>query len=46
MRLLPADQAGPSLMAALQEQLGFLLEPQRVPMDLVVIDSAEMPGEN
>src|SRR5207249_11108579 len=46
VRLSPADQSGPSLMTALQEQLGLRLEPQKVPMDLVVIDSAEMPSEN
>ena len=46
VRLSATDQPGPSLMTALQEQLGLRLEPQKVAMDLVVIDAAEMPGEN
>ena len=37
------DPNGPSLEAALAEQLGLRLEPRRVPMRAVVIDRAELP---
>ena len=37
---------GPSLVTALQEQLGVRLEPRKVPVSLFVIDSAQMPTEN
>jgi uncharacterized protein (TIGR03435 family) len=42
----PSEQAGPSLTTALQEQLGLRLETQKIPMELIVIDSAEMPVLN
>jgi uncharacterized protein (TIGR03435 family) len=40
------DQTGPSLVTALQDQLGLRLEPQKVPMQVLVIDSVEMPSAN
>ena len=40
------DTAGPSLVTALQNQLGLRMEPQKVEVSLFVVDSAELPGEN
>lgn len=37
---------GPTLNTALQEQLGLKLEPQKVPVSLFVIDSAQKPSAN
>jgi hypothetical protein len=36
----------PSLITALQEQLGLKVEPDRAIMDLLVIDSIDRPTEN
>jgi uncharacterized protein (TIGR03435 family) len=33
-------------MTALQEQLGLRLQPQRIRVDVVVIDSVEKPSVN
>ena len=38
--------AGPSLFAAIQEQLGLKLEPQKAPMQVLVIDHVEVPAGN
>jgi uncharacterized protein (TIGR03435 family) len=38
--------AGPSVFTALQDQLGLKLEPEKVPTDFIVIDSADKPSEN
>jgi uncharacterized protein (TIGR03435 family) len=35
-----------SLYVALEEQLGLKLEPQRAPVDVVVIDSIQRPVED
>ena len=38
-----ADSNLPTLLTALQEQLGLKLESQRAPLDMVIIDSIEPP---
>ena len=40
------DSNRPSLQAALREQLGLRLEPSRGPVEIVIIDRANLPGPN
>jgi uncharacterized protein (TIGR03435 family) len=42
----PDLASGPSIFTALQEQLGLKLESRKVPVDLLVVDGAELPSEN
>lgn len=42
----PVSNAGPSIYTALQEQLGLKLEPEKVSLEYIVIDSAEKPAGN
>lgn len=41
-----AENAGPSLFSALQEQLGLKLETKKVPVKVLVIDQVEHPSAN
>ena len=43
----PDEEAGPTLMQALQDQLGLRLQPAKGPVDFIVVDHAEKtPSEN
>jgi uncharacterized protein (TIGR03435 family) len=41
-----AADPGPSLFTALEEQLGLKLEPQKGPVQVLLIDHVELPSEN
>ena len=36
----------PTLFTAIEQQLGLKVEARKVPVDAIVVDSAELPGEN
>jgi bla regulator protein blaR1 len=46
VELPPIDPSGPSLVTALQEQLGLKLESSKGPVQVLVIDSVQRPSEN
>lgn len=41
-----ADDTHPSFVTAVQEQLGLRFEPQKLPLEVLVIDHLERPSEN
>ena len=42
----PSGSAAPSIFTAMPKQLGLKLEPQRAPIQVWIIDRAEIPSEN
>ncbi|MBS1877554.1 MAG: TIGR03435 family protein [Acidobacteria bacterium] len=42
----PADNSGPSIFTALQEQLGLKLENAKGPVDLLIVEKVEKPTDN
>jgi uncharacterized protein (TIGR03435 family) len=44
--ILPPDPDAPTLVTAVQEQLGLKLESERGPVEVIVIDSIEQPTED
>lgn len=43
---VPIEDAGPTLLEALQEQLGLKLKPINAPVQILVIDHVEQPSQN
>jgi uncharacterized protein (TIGR03435 family) len=46
LRPVPSGTYDPSILEAMQAQLGLRLEAQKVPIEVLVVDHAERPSEN
>lgn len=46
LKFAGVDTAGPSIFTAIQEQLGLRLQSAKDPVEVLVIDHVERPGEN
>jgi uncharacterized protein (TIGR03435 family) len=44
--MTPSASSGPSILTAVQEQLGLKLESTKGPVECLVIDHVELPSEN
>jgi uncharacterized protein (TIGR03435 family) len=42
----PAKGDGPSIYTAVQEQLGLKFEPEKAPVEILVVDRADRPTDN
>ena len=42
----PVDISGPTIFEAVRKQLGLKLDPEKGPVDIIVIDHVEKPSEN
>ena len=42
----PSDSSGLTIFTALKQQLGLKLEPQKGPVEIIIIDHLEKPSEN
>jgi uncharacterized protein (TIGR03435 family) len=42
----PLDASGPTVFAAVKQQLGLELKPRKGPVDVIVVDHIEKPSEN
>jgi uncharacterized protein (TIGR03435 family) len=44
--LAPVNPLGPSIFTAVEEQLGLKLEPDKAPVDMIIVDQIEQPSSD